>query len=76
MWHTQPQNPRPRTSIEPKIKITIIEAATALTWKLLQVAEQTFRRLNAPELLPAVYADTQYVDGVRNHRAARQEVAA
>ena len=32
-----------------------ITSATALIWKLLQVAEQTFRRLNAPELLPLVY---------------------
>ncbi|MER3424240.1 MAG: IS256 family transposase, partial [Nitrospiraceae bacterium] len=45
-------------------------------WKVLQVAEQTFRRLNAPRLLPAVYAGTQYVDGVRKNRVARQEVAA
>ena len=48
-----------------------VESATALIWKLLQVAEQTFRRLNAPELLPAVYAGAQYVYGVQNHRAAR-----
>jgi hypothetical protein len=27
----------------------------ALIWKVLQVAEQTFRRLNAPELLPSMY---------------------
>lgn len=53
-----------------------VEAATALIWKVLQVAEQTFRRLNAPQLLPAVYADAQYVDGVQKHRPARQEVAA
>jgi transposase-like protein len=33
-----------------------VASATAMLWKLLQVAEQTFRRLNAPELLPAVYA--------------------
>jgi len=53
-----------------------VESATALIWKVLQVAEQTFRRLNAPQLLPAVYAGTQYVDGVQKHRVARQEVAA
>jgi transposase-like protein len=53
-----------------------VESATALIWKVLQVAEQTFRRLNAPELLPAVYAGTQYVDGVQKHQVARQEVAA
>jgi len=53
-----------------------VESATALIWKVLQVAEQTFRRLNAPELLPAVYAGTQYVDGVQKNQVARQEVAA
>ena len=53
-----------------------VESATALIWKVLQVAEQTFRRLNAPELLPAVYAGTVYVDGGTHHRIAQQEVAA
>jgi putative transposase len=53
-----------------------VESATALIWKVLQVAEQTFRRLNAPELLPAVYAGTVYVDGVNQNRFAQQEVAA
>ncbi len=40
-----------------------VENATALIWKLLLVAEQTFRRLNAPELLPAVAAGAEYVNG-------------
>lgn len=53
-----------------------VESGTALIWKLLQVAEQTFRRLNAPELLPAVYAGAQYVDGVQQKRVAQQEAAA
>ena len=53
-----------------------VESATALIWKVLQVAEQTFRRLNAPQLLPAVYAGTQYVDGVQKNRVPQQEVAA
>jgi putative transposase len=53
-----------------------VESATALIWKLLQVAESHFRRLNAPELLPAVYAGVQYVDGVRTRRVPQQEVAA
>jgi len=57
-------------------RYTRVESATASIWKVLQVAEQTFRRLNAPRLLPAVYAGTQYVDGVRKNRVARQEVAA
>lgn len=53
-----------------------VESGTTLIWKLLQVAEQTFRRLNAPELLPAVYAGTGYVDGVKQTRVAQQEIAA
>jgi hypothetical protein len=53
-----------------------VESATALIWKLLHVAESHFRRLNAPELLPAVYAGVQYVDGVRTRRVPQQEVAA
>jgi putative transposase len=53
-----------------------VDSATALIWKVLQVAEQTFRRLNAPNLLPAVYAGTQYMDGVQSRHVIRQEVAA
>jgi putative transposase len=41
------------------------DSATAIIWKVLQIAETTFRRLNAPELLPAVYAGARYGDGVR-----------
>ena len=41
------------------------ESATALIWKLLEVAESHFRRLNAPELLPLVYAGIQFVDGMQ-----------
>lgn len=40
-----------------------VTSATALIWKLLQVAEKTFRRLNAPELLPLVYTGVKYQDG-------------
>jgi hypothetical protein len=53
-----------------------VASATTLIWKLLQVAEQTFRRLNAPELWPAVYAGAQFIDGVQKNRVALQEVAA
>lgn len=53
-----------------------VESGTALIWKLLQVAEGTFRRLNAPELLPAVYAGMRYVDGVQQRTTARKEIAA
>ena len=41
-----------------------VENATALIWKILQVAESTFRKLRGAELLPAVYAGVQYVNGV------------
>jgi putative transposase len=42
-----------------------VENGVALIWKLLQVAEASFRRLKGAELLPAVYAGAQYVDGIR-----------
>lgn len=35
-----------------------------MIWKLLLLAERSFRRLNAPESLPAVYAGANYVDGI------------
>jgi putative transposase len=53
-----------------------IDSATAMIWNMLQVAERTFRRLNAPELLPAVYAGAQYVDGIKQRAVNHQEVAA
>jgi putative transposase len=53
-----------------------VENATALSWKLLQVAESTFRRLKGAELLPAVYAGVQYVDGARRPQTAQQQMAA
>jgi putative transposase len=53
-----------------------VENATALIWKLLQVAESTFRRLKGAELLPAVYAGEQYVDGGKRTVSLRQRLAA
>jgi transposase-like protein len=53
-----------------------VDAATAMIWKVLQVAETTFRRLNAPELLPGVYAGAKYVDGLKQNVSHHQEVAA
>jgi hypothetical protein len=63
-----------RTSAAKRFKK--VDSATALIWKLLQVAEQTFRRLNAPELLPAVYACAKYVDGIKQIAVNHQEEAA
>src|SRR5262245_6462716 len=42
-----------------------VENATALIWKILQVAESTFRKLKGAELLPAVHARVPYSDGMR-----------
>jgi len=53
-----------------------VENATALIWKLLQVAESTFRRLKGAELLPAVYAGAQYVNGVPRIVKPQQRLAA
>jgi putative transposase len=65
---------RLRTSAAKRFKK--VDSATAIIWKLLQVAERTFRRLNAPELLPAVYAGAKYVDGIKQIAISHQEVAA
>ena len=53
-----------------------VENATALIWKMLQVAESTFRRLKGAELLPAVYAGGQDVDGVPRPTRPQQALAA
>jgi hypothetical protein len=48
-----------------------VENATAVIWKTLLIAETTFRRLDAPELLADVASGVVYVNGVRavNRRA-------
>jgi transposase-like protein len=48
-----------------------VENATAVIWKTLLIAEKTFRRLDAPELLPEVANGVAYVNGIRavNRRA-------
>lgn len=50
--------------------------ATAVVWKMLLVAEQKFRRINSPELLPAVAAGQQYHDGLPIKAGQHQEAAA
>ena len=40
-----------------------VAGATALIWRVLMVAEERFRQLNAAELLPDVYAGAKYGDG-------------
>jgi hypothetical protein len=53
-----------------------VKSAKALIWKVFQVAEQTFRRLNAPELLPSMYAGMQYIWWSWQHRVIQLEIAA
>jgi len=52
-----------------------VENATAVIWKTLLVAEQSFRRLDAPELLPQVAEGVMYVDGVREKRGHEKAAA-
>jgi putative transposase len=42
-----------------------VEGASAMIWKLLMVAEKTFRRLRSPELLADVHAGAHYADGIK-----------
>jgi putative transposase len=51
-----------------------VENATVVIWKTLLIAERRFRRLDAPERLPAVAEGVVHVDGVREKR--RNEKAA
>jgi len=61
---------RLRTSAAKRFKRN--DCAEAIIWKLLLVAEQTFRKLNAPHLLPSVAAGDSYTNGVKskNNRSA------
>lgn len=49
--------------------------ATAVMWKMLLIAEQRFRRLNAPALVREVYLGVKFVNG-RRVNGENQEVAA
>lgn len=40
-----------------------VAAATAMIWKMLRVAEKSFRRLNGVDLLPAVFNGVKFKDG-------------
>ena len=41
-----------------------VDNATAVIWKMLLLAEQRFRRLDAPELMKEVFLEVQFRDGV------------
>ena len=53
-----------------------VENATAVIWKTLLVAEKTFRRLDAPELLADVASGVVYVNGVRAVNQRERKAAA
>src|SRR5499426_2212478 len=53
-----------------------VENATAVIWKTLLIAEKTFRRLDAPELLADVASGGTYVNGVRAVNRREETVAA
>lgn len=66
---------RLRTSASKRFKK--VESATAMIWKLLQIAEKSFRKLNSPELLPAVYEGKVFKNGVAvKTKTEGQKVAA
>jgi len=45
-----------------------VDSAKAIIWKMLQVAEKTWRKLNAPELMPLVASGVKFKDGVMMKR--------
>lgn len=53
-------------------RFRVVKNATAVIWKMLLVAEQTFRRLKHPEFMPAMYRDGTFIDEV----PVNKEVAA
>lgn len=54
-----------------------VQNATAMIWKLLQVAEKSFRTLKGHWLLSDVYAGKKFVDGVmKSESKARERMAA
>ena len=51
-----------------------VDRAIAVIWKMLMVVKKRFRRLNAPELMKAVYDGEKYEDRIAVQTA--EEVAA
>ena len=56
-------------------KFKKVESASAMIWKLLKVAEKSFRRLKGHWLLPDVLEEKQFINGVaikENKRVERK----
>ena len=54
----------------------ILTVVTAVIWKTLLVAEQSFERLNAPELLAEVANGSEYVNGKPAKKSTQGKVPA
>ena len=52
-----------------------VDNATAVIWKTLLIAERTFLRLDAPELLAEVAEGAVYINGVRQRAEAKHAAA-
>ena len=52
-----------------------VENATAVIFKMLQVAETRFRRLNAPELLRELALGVEFRDGLRTGHNTQEAAA-
>ncbi len=52
-----------------------VSSATAVIYKMLLVAQQKFRKLNAPELLKDVLRGVKYIDGERVIKTNREAAA-
>ena len=69
--HLRTTNPPELPSAAVRLRTTAVKRykrggnATAVLWKTLLLTEQSFRHLNAPELLPEVAAGVRYENGVR-----------
>jgi len=70
-----PQASKTWDRLEDFVRAHVHRFLTAVIWKRLQVAESTFRRLKGAELLPAVYAGAQYVDGRQRITSTPQRIA-
>ena len=53
-----------------------VENATAVIFKMLMLAEERFRRLNAPERMKQVFLGVQFRDGIEIKQEGVQELAA
>ena len=52
-----------------------VERATAVIWRTLMLAQKTFRKLNAPQLLPEVYNGATYLNGNKLEQETKKDAA-